>query len=802
MHENSMFNRETFGRFGPDLLAVSVLAAVLGFFYWNFLTGRGFIWNDTLTEFYPGVNYFAKSIHAGHFPLWFLGVRDGLPFYSDPQVTVFYPLQWLLIPFVKAGRLPFLVYQRYIVLHYLLGATFMYAFLRQIKLIRVAAITGALIFSLAAFASLEIVNFVIIQVYIWLPLQLLCVHRVTFERSKLTWFGLAGSMVLSLLAGHQQMTVYCWYFVLAYWLYCICSVYRKENCSWTMVLRRLASCELPKMAAVFVLVFALAAIMVIPAYDNWRRTSRPGWSFLEIADTSLPYHELVTLFVPNFFGMTQSIDSPVPFWGEDPRSATVIRNGAVNANPGFWQYWEFGGYTGQIFWIGLLLVLFNWRKIENKSMLRFVVVGWLVAVWFMLGRYGGLFQVLYYTLPGVSLFRAPAKMASAATVSSAILIACVVDSLWRSPKNLRSREVYFPAAVIACFALLLFFGGKHLTPKLAQATRLSWSEQQTIYAVFTSLACAAVVVGLLRSQQPKLRTFWLCAIPAVCLFDFYHAYAFFQRGHTSPDEYFPKSNRLLSMLEEYREQRGPFRFGQIIRGQLGEEIATFRNLPYFHDFLEVPEGYTSFYLDSIARFQAITNEEAKIAIQNIRVTMERDAEGRDWLGTRTNSFPRAKFFSRVRRYDSPDALRHALEQGEVDWRHELAVCNTPEFKFEGPSLEGNTPITNDTVQFESISPEEYSVTYNVTQPGIAFVSETFYPGWKTDNDRLKLIEVFGAFQGIVVPAAGSGRVVVRFFPKVLKIGTTISLLSLVIGILAFVALRRSSPRQNGVTDGI
>src|ERR1017187_8737800 len=160
-------------RWNPDTVAIAALVLTLIFFYWGFWIGRSFISDDTLMEYYPGVNYFAKSIHAGRFLLWFPGVRDGLPFYSDPQVTTFYPPQWLLIPFVKDGRLPFLVYQRYIVLHYVLGGLLMYAFLKRIKLGPLAALTGAVVFCLSGFASLRIVNFVVIQVYVWLPLQLL-----------------------------------------------------------------------------------------------------------------------------------------------------------------------------------------------------------------------------------------------------------------------------------------------------------------------------------------------------------------------------------------------------------------------------------------------------------------------------------------------------------------------------------------------------------------------------------------------------------------------------------------------------
>jgi hypothetical protein len=791
---------ERLRRIAPDTFAVALLAALLTFFYWSFLTGRGFIWSDTLNEFYPGVSYFAKSIGSGRFPLWFPGVRDGIPFYSDPQMAVFYPPQWLLIPFVRDGRLPFLVYQRYIVLHYLLGGLFMYAFLRETRLSRVAALTGALVFCLSGYASLEIMTFVIIQVYVWLPLQLLCVHRLTSGKGRLAWLGLTGTMLMSLLAGHQQTTLYCWYLVIAYWLYRSYSNCRKDHGPETMALRRLVRVEAPRLAATFALVFGIAAVMVVPAAENWLHTARPKLPFLEIADTSMPYHQLLAFFVPNFFGRTQSIDSPVPFWGYDPRSVTVLRNPGVNAGPGYWQYWEFGGYAGQIFWVALLLCLFNWRKIEDKSTIRFALAAWLLAVWFMLGRYGGLFQILYYILPGASLFRVPARMSGVTTAAAAILTACAIDLLWRRAQPLRYRQVFLPAAGNACLALVLWFGGEHLGPKLKNSDRLKWSREETLYAFGTSAICAIAVVGVARGQRRWLRTLCLVALPFVSVFDFHHAYGFFQRGHTSPDEYYPITNRLLPLLKEYREQRDPFRFGQIVRGKIGEEIATFRNLPYFHDFLEVPEGYTSFYLDSISKFQGITNEEAKIAIQNIRVTMERDEQGKDWLGTRTNSFARAKFFSRIHHYNSQDALRLTLERGEFDWRNEAAICELPVIAAEHSGEPGQQTNTKDVIQFESITPESYSITYNLNRPGIIFVSQTFYPGWATTDERVKIVETFGAFQGLVISEAGSGRVVVHFSPTVFKWGIAITLFSLALTALLAFAQVRSHPQKLSSAD--
>jgi hypothetical protein len=764
----------------PNAFAITLLVFFLVFFYWGFLVGRCFIWDDTLTEFYPAANYFAKSIRLGRFPLWFPGGHDGSPFYSNPHMAVFYPLQWFLIPFVQNGRLPFLVYQHYIFLHYLFGGLFMYAFLRQLKLGPIAALNGAVVFCFSGFASLRIVNFVLFQVYVWLPLQLCCVHRFTSTASRWAWLALVAAMAMSLFAGDPQITVYCWYLVVAYWSYRAYRGCRREDRGWHAALRQFGLVEVPKIVGTFVLIFGIGAVMLIPTAQNWLYTERPSHSFLTTADTSLPYHGLLTLLVPNFFGSMRMAGSPVAFWGFDPHNVTVAQTFAVNASVGFWQYWEFGAYAGQIFWLAILLILFNWKHVDNRKVVGFFLAAWLAATWFMLGRYGGLFDVLYYLLPSARMFRAPVKMGCVATFAAAILAAYGVDLLSRRERKLRFGVVLFAVVgYVGLVSALSFVRMGHFSTALENSSRLAWSRQEACYALGLFLACACAAFIARRVRGRSMQVMSLCAIAVISVADFYHGYGSFQCGDCSPDEYYPENNRLLTLLEDYREQRGPFRFGQIIRGQIGEELATFRNLSYFHDFLEVPECYVGFSLNNIGKFQGITNEAAKVAIQNVKVVIEKDEQGKEWLGTRPDALPRARFFTKIRFYDSRTALLVALERGEIDWRKETAVGEPlPADLFRG---DGRSHVTgtNDEVQFIGRTPEEYSILYNVSQPGIVFVSETFYPGWTANNGHLKLIEVFGAFQGLVIPEGGRGQITVRFSPPILKLGLSITILSAV-----------------------
>jgi hypothetical protein len=405
----------------------------------------------------------------------------------------------------------------------------------------------------------------------------------------------------------------------------------------------------------------------------------------------------------------------------------------------------------------------------------------------MLGRYGGLFQILYHILPGASLFRGPAKMACVATFAAAVLSALSVDVLERRAPTLRYWPAFLPAAGGACFALALFVGAEHLAPELHHPDRLTWSRHETVFVVAVGVICALAAVAAVRAHRRWVRTLCLCAVPVVCAVDFHHAYGMFHRGDFNPDKFYAKTDPLYTQLKVCREQYGPVRFGQIVGDDISEELVTPQNLAYFHDFLEVPEGYTSFYLDAVARFQSMTNLQAKLDIQNIKVIMEKDAQGTYRLGTRSKAFVRARFFTRIRRYDSRAALLRALEGGEIDWHNETAITEPVATDLLRGADSGPAAGGKEEVQFVSKTPEEYSISYNVAKPGIIFVSETFYPGWVTTDARTKLIEVFGAFQGIIIPEAGRGQVVVRFAPSVLKLGIAITLISaaIVALILAF-----------------
>ena len=365
-----------------------------------------------------------------------------------------------------------------------------------------------------------------------------------------------------------------------------------------------------------------------PGLENWSHTYRPGQSFIEIADTSLPYRALTRLFVPNFFGSLGTQSGGYSFWGADPQSPSVLQTISVagataesrHTTPGFWQYWEFSAYSGQIFWVAVVLILSNWRRAPNKRTVGLFLIVWLMALWFMLGRYGGLFNILYRILPGASLFRGR-KMSCVATFAAAVIVAYLVELVCREGTKLRLWPALLLLAGYTGFLAVLDFGGEHLLAELGDWERLSLARHETWYAL---MIMTCVLAGVWAACRPKHSTHavGLLVLTALLIADANHSYGGFTYRFDDPDVYYSLETVPSSQLEAWRAQRGPFRCGQFSEGRPTEEKAWHRNLPYFCDSLEVPEGYASYALYSILQFSHVTNERAKTDIQNIGLAIK------------------------------------------------------------------------------------------------------------------------------------------------------------------------------------
>lgn len=727
-------------RIGPPLV---VVVAVLAF-YWDLVRGATFLWGDALSEYFPGLHYFATNLRAGRFPLWIAEVRNGQPFYTDIQLALFYPPTWSLVPWATPERLPFVAYQVFIVGHIAWAGLGMCWFLRGLGVRVEAQVIGALTLCFGAFMSLHLIHAPMLQGYAWWPWLMELVRRMATRPARATLLGLFGVAAMMFLAGHPQTTLYGLYLATAYWIYL----------AWPTETRWRAVVMAP---AVWVITALILAGVLLPVAENWYWSGRAACTGEAVREGSAPLTNLIGLVAPNFFGTLQATPSPVVFWGD-------VSLGTAPVAP--WNYWEFGNYFGQV---GLLAMVV--MSLHRSRPAGFFLAALVIGLWLSLGHHGGLFTLAYYTVPGVSLFRVPARMANVTCFCGAVLAALFVHAVCeRQPRRLM-RAVSVLGLIYAGIIGMWF---ARVFPLLRDPVVYAWSGQCLMISLAVALG-VLVIVALMRRWSSA--AFGLIALVYA---DFALAYGQYHRGQVSADEYYADVQGIISAVRERSRREGPFRVAQFRGEKLAEEVVFPLNIGYMHPGFETPEGYTSFSLRHTARIQALSNFVAKLILQNVGATIRlADPHKPIILAPLPAGQQRARFYGRVRVFPSEEALLAAIERGELDVREEVGIVgqNWPSGDASGG------------VQFVARSPGEYELHYRVTGPGIIFVSITDYPGWVSD---FPMVRTFGAFHGVVLAEAGEGVVRVRFRPRVWRWGCLISGFGLILA--AWVIANWSAPR--------
>lgn len=781
----SMTNKKT-------LLALGFLLLFLGVYYFHFLGGDSFLWEDMMYMTYPEVSYLATSLASGRFPLWLSGLRDGIPFFS--QQWAYYPPVWLLSLFVVDGKLSPLVVQWYTVAHLFLGGVGAFVFFRANRIGVWGALAGMTVFIFSAFPSLHIIHGAMDYVYLWLPLELYFVKKISEDVAPVKHYCLLVLCVwLSFLAGFPQLFFYNAVFLAAYWMFLYMS---KEWLKGGVFKKRIIGmglAECLKIAAVFGVVLLLGSFLIIATAQNWSLSQRQEFGFAEIADLSLPWYYLIHGLVPNFFGSVNGDGSGLPFWGFN-RDTIGFRTW----NAGYWMYFDFGFYAGQLALIAIGVMIFNVRKVwRTQPEAIFFLASIPLVMWLMLGRYGGLFNILYHVVPGLSLFRSPARIGCLFEFSAAMLVAYVVHELAERKLKLNFRWPLIGIGVLYVFFWLWFLAfGEQTFPELKDALARAHALKQLGLSLMAFLLTAAVIELSLRYQAGKGSAIAAIIIIVIVFADLYLSFHCFHQGKIDPRQYYGDRNGLMGRLTDLRDQNGPFRFAQLKNGKLSEEVVFPRNIGYLYSGYEALEGYILFNLKDWSAFNQIKNDRPKIDIQNVGVIANADlATGKIGLMRYTNSLPRVKFYHDLRSYGEPGALYADLDAGRLDYHRTLGVLRDECVKY-GVVTSPPPADARARVRFQPVNSDEYRISYETTAPGVIFVSESFYPGWQADGGRYPLIRSFGAFKGIVIPHAGSGVITVKFSPRVLWVGLALSgsTLCVLLTLLAVVIYRGRKTR--------
>jgi hypothetical protein len=331
---------------------------------------------DLLTYFGPNRHYLAEAWAQGRwFPLWNPDVFLGVPFLANIQNAVLYP------PTLLFGVLPTpsaLAWQ--LVLHLSIAGAGMYAYALRAERVRApGAFAAGAVYMLGGVLTAHLEHLNQDSTLAWTPWLMLAADRLAVRPRARRVAVLAALVALVILAGHTQQ---------AYYSFLLGAIAAGGRLWWRL---RRGDWRFPALVAGYgvggaALGALVAAAQLVPTLGLIPYGIRArGLTPEEAGAFALPFHGLLGWLLPDYLNQQGS---------------------------------EYAGYIGMA---AMLLAAFALAVRWRRPRVAFLGALAFFAFWAATGVHGGLYDLLFYALPGFGLFRVPARLLLFYTVATALL---------------------------------------------------------------------------------------------------------------------------------------------------------------------------------------------------------------------------------------------------------------------------------------------------------------------------------------------------------------------------------------------
>jgi len=427
-------------------------------------------------------NYLGRTV------FWDPMIFAGFPMMADPQAMSWYPPALLLSLIPGSWNL-------FILLAYVLAASFMYGYVLTITSSRLAALTSGVIYGMSGFMMAHLGHAVVIHSVAWLPLLVWSLEKLRRGWSP-GWF-VAGSaaIAMSFLGGHTP--IFTFGFVLAV-AYAIALGGSASLGRW----RYYAICS------VLVLIgIGLVAVQIVPTAEIAGQSIRVGYKFSDFISHALPPRQALMLVFPKLFGGLKE-------------SGALQYYGAENLT-------ELTGYVGLM---PLLMAAIGVAKWPQRSLAIFWCCAGLFAVILAMGDATPLAGWIYH-IPVVNQFRAPGRHLLEFTFSACVLAGLGMATLMRdrSTNEVMFKTIAIGAVVLIVCAVLTFSSLSTLNALAAHKDLsphqvLAWTRWAVGIPFGLFLLAAAALVFWSRLPGSPLRISLLLAVLVIDLASFGWSY--------------------------------------------------------------------------------------------------------------------------------------------------------------------------------------------------------------------------------------------------------------------------------------
>jgi len=754
------------------------------------------IYRDLLLFTVPHKLFLATRLRHGEIPLWNPLINMGTPFLANPQAGVFYPMSLLLlVPFPFGFGL-------YLVAHYLVAMSGMWALLRRRGLGLLAASVGGITFALGGdlVSMMNLTNH--LQGAVWSPWVLLAAMRL-FKRPgprSLVVFSLA--IVLQLLAGSPETLLMTLTIVFAW------AAYAAAPDPMTVVRAELM------LGLGCALAMALTAAQIVPTAEYLRHSPRGA---------ALPLHE-VTAWSLQPVSLLQLLI---------PHTGTLI-GGAETSSLG--PHLERSLPWILSVYIGIAPLCLAIVGVVYGAERRFWAAVLLAGVLLALGARNPVFVWLYRMLPLLfGKFRFPEKFFFAAHFAAAILAAEGVQQIVRRRGEAERLTYVVSLTFVTVAAALLGLRWAHperyleILPVIAGKYLPPWQFVDLAIDIDLKLRRLLSLMGVLlfllllhrRVLSPSSFSALLLALVAVDLGSVHGNLNLSmpwnrlqQRGFlVDPDLLRAKHERIfhyqLTAFDEAKNRSVP------IAGLTpwAEQINASQDLSFLYEELWralYPDVGLAVDVAALSGGDAVGRTSDQLLLQSLihlprqrAVALARAYGVRLLIGPEALDVPGLERLSPpapspffVYRIPDPCPLVTAVTTLLAEPLTSKAVDTIaqPDFGCEDVAIVSQLPPgwTN-ARQGEVAHPEaslvserDDRVRIHVRSQGAAFLvlNESDFPGWTADSDGVPLViyQTNAFVRGVVVPA-GEHTVEFLYRPRSVKIGAAISAFAAVVATL-------------------
>ncbi len=733
-------------------LAIAILC--LAFFSTVILSTNYLIYSnasDIVNQYYPYLILLKDSITAGTLPLWNPLLMGGFPWFGNPDSNLFY-LPTLAFTIVFP---PYLALNYLIIFHVFLAGIFMFLYLREIKIPSQVSIFGAISFMFSGFIITRIYagHFSIINTITWIPLIFLLIEKSA--KNHLTIFPMSLGLVLGMQFLGSQPQIFIYTLIVASGYYIFRHMYQTSKAE-----------IIKKAIIVFVFLFGISAIQLLPSYEFFKHSVRSGGlSYDQIISSSLPPHQLISLILPEFFGTALDFTT----WGAS-------------------NFWELTGYVGILPIVFSLLAFITKR---DKLTIFFTSLA-IFSILYSFGKFNPLFNVVEF-IPFLNSFRIPARFLLFFVFSISVLASIGLNRFLTAPHCAKSLiKIIFTGSIVTVGILILSMVFKENILTFAEVLAKSRLTEAALIdpispTITSLLEKEGIAYFTTRIYSHILGNFMVLTISFISIVFVYHLLS----------KRIIKKNQALAFIIMILVL-DLFSFGlkyistnqtssEVTLG-LPEDTASYRilSLPesYLIDQAELAkrgiqrfDGYYVAKLSYYNEFFEIAKERSTLLqIGNVKYIYANNGTPKY-----QDSLPRAFF---VYGDKVPTSGNH------------LEIMKQPDFDPTKILLIGDSVVDIKKIaplKITDYEPNSLEIEVNNTDKGFLVLLDTWYPGWKAyiGSEEVPVKRAYYIMRGVEITSS-IGNIRFNFEPRLLTVGavvTTITILATII--IIFVVIRKS-----------